>query len=106
MNAFQIGQAIGAFGACGLLTAILYAATLSWPRSTGKIIFIHSICGILAVLLSAIGHAISAESVPDFSATPFYIFAQLVIGIVDFLRMRRARRVISQAETGRIEPHL
>jgi hypothetical protein len=90
MNAYQWGQLGGALFACIIVTMLLYAGTGSWPKSIGKIIFINCIGAILEVLLYAVGSGISAEAIPSFRGAPFYLFWQLVIGIIDFIKFRRA----------------
>jgi hypothetical protein len=103
MNAYQWGQLGGASVPCVVVTMLLYGASGGWPKSTGKIIFISCIAAILEVLISALGAGISAEATPSFRSAPFYLFWQLVIGIIDYIRFRRAARGVS-APRERTEP--
>ena len=89
MAPYQLGQFTGALGICFVITSILYAASRSWPKSIGKLVFINSIAAIFSVLMSAVGYAISAEATPSFGVAPFYLAAQAVIAAVDFYRLRR-----------------
>jgi hypothetical protein len=100
MNAYQWGQLGGAFLSSGILTAILYGGAASWTPSTAKLVFINIIAVILAVLLQAVGHGISAESAPSFWTAPFCVAAQIVIAL--FIFLRRKTRELPPRE--RIEP--
>jgi hypothetical protein len=104
MNAYQWGQLGGAFFSSGILTAILYGGAASWPSSTAKVIFINTTAAILAVLLQAVGHGISAQSTPSFSTAPFCVVAQIVIALFIFLFISFRRNARQLPPRDRIEP--
>jgi hypothetical protein len=93
LNAYLVGQLIGAVIAVTALSRILFAGTKSWPLSAWKLFYINILSAVLAISWAIIGNGISAGGTFSNVGRSFVIYgsAQCLVLAVDLLRYRYRR---------------
>lgn len=82
----QIGIFIGAGMAVFLLTSLLYLCARRWRGRYGKAALIHSVSGLIVVVISAAGAA--DGGLPNFVFSINYVVWQALFFTADLVRLK------------------